>query len=298
LIELLVVIAFIAILAAMLLPALGRGKERAKRALCMGNLRNVHVGANVYAADFDDRYPGGGHTTFADVDRNAGNVMYFARTYLGIRIAYGSTEYGPGEDCPHADLPPVGGPPNIGNAGWKFLDESQSVLHCPSRQKVGRTWPGYNPHAEIGYVLSGLGVCGYGNGGGYTVAYGYPRAAAPANINGSPRVFAMDLTYVQPWSSPYDLFFSERTNHMAGGLPDGGNVQTPDGAVTWVPANRWDSLGSAAAGMGHPRGYFQPLCGGLQKYGYTGNWFDGLVLAYPNGSILYGSSGLETQFGY
>lgn len=56
LIELLVVIAIIAILAAMLLPALSRAKGRAKNLTCMNNFSQLQKALIMYASDFQDNY--------------------------------------------------------------------------------------------------------------------------------------------------------------------------------------------------------------------------------------------------
>lgn len=59
LIELLVVIAIIAILAALLLPALARAKEASKRAACLSNLHQMGIGMLLYADDNDGALPRG-----------------------------------------------------------------------------------------------------------------------------------------------------------------------------------------------------------------------------------------------
>ena len=80
LVELLVVVAIIALLVSILLPALGKARESAKKVVCVSNTKQIALGCMVYLEDNELRYPD------KKVKNDEGNLINASYTWLGKRV--------------------------------------------------------------------------------------------------------------------------------------------------------------------------------------------------------------------
>jgi len=146
LIELLVVIAIIAILFAMLLPALGEAKERAKRVVCMANLKQWGVGLYDFKIDHNHR--------LLTTPIHYGTAPYPSLIYL--ENGNGELDTLTGEMSVESINPYIGEPIDMDD--WSA--EPNSVFFCPSADPG--TWtkiwdwymnldPGYCPLMPYAY---------------------------------------------------------------------------------------------------------------------------------------------------
>jgi prepilin-type N-terminal cleavage/methylation domain-containing protein len=127
LIELLVVIAIIAILAALLLPALAKAKERALRVNCASNLKQIGIGLIMYAGDSQDKLPPN------RVNATSGSVWY---PYEIGRIASAAAQTW------------TDGPHNLGSLWVTKIIPDGKVIYCPSSKRFDGNFR-YETYAEL-----------------------------------------------------------------------------------------------------------------------------------------------------
>lgn len=145
LIELLVVIAIIAILAAMLLPALNQAKEKGRQAVCGGNMRQMGVAFMIYAGEYDESIPAVGQNDQSSVGGAWAEVYPYGtwNRRLGKLGYVGSSEtYGPVVQ------------------GYGFQFERWTLFKCPS-EDAGIP-AGVGPSANLPH-WTGVHVTNYDN---------------------------------------------------------------------------------------------------------------------------------------
>jgi len=114
LIELLVVIAIIAILAALLLPALDRARKAAIRTACASNFKQMAIGFTLYANDFEGQLPlRGGTLWYAGNYGSNGSTWHYPADRYAILWAIEVYDIGPATAHPEVGAPALNGPGNF-----------------------------------------------------------------------------------------------------------------------------------------------------------------------------------------
>ena len=204
LIELLVVIAIIAILAAMLLPALARAREQARRGVCISNLKQIGLGIHMYAQDYDENFPA--------YDYNGGTFNF--------------DECGAGQSLSLL-IPKYVKDPGI------FVCPSSADTKSPywvdlERRVIGGTPPSGWTTADAKYLpLSGNNTAlGYGTLS-YAYAPGLHEQSKDESVVCADRL--TEFTYGVAWSTT--PFVQTADNHGTDGI----NILYVSGNVAWLP---------------------------------------------------------------
>jgi prepilin-type N-terminal cleavage/methylation domain-containing protein len=226
LIELLVVVTIMAVLAALLIPALAASKERAKRTVCVGNLHQLYLGCTIYASDNKDWFPGVGNDSFD------GNGAFNSITDMSsVRWVVTGGKKGTRVPSSITEMRREGG--EFENLGWLYpyeLAGNGEIFFCPG-------FAATSPMSASAYSAKGLmtieeadgyrGVCGSYS---YNLVCdgNYKRLYQRAGHIMQRDVFIMDYIDTDMTSPAEFAHYSSK----------GWNVAFTDGSVSfWKPDN-------------------------------------------------------------
>src|SRR2546425_12789393 len=151
LIELLVVIAIIALLAALLLPALARAKEKAQNVVCMSNHKQLQLAWFTYAGDSHDRLVPSGHDKIETPLPESTNDLWWVYGSMSRTPFWTNTAFI--------------------QAGllWPYT-HALGIYKCPADKKTDR-WPAYGGMPTVRSITMNRYLNGWGKGSGPGLIY-------------------------------------------------------------------------------------------------------------------------------